>query len=290
MPLAAPVISATRPANLVMRPPPPFPTGRQGATAARDGRAALRDELRMADGAPRELPRRRVGQDSRADAVLSRRASARTGALRQRPAPRVPERSRRTPRRDRPHLRRRLPAGRRGACPPRHARRSTRRAVTYLVNSHLHFDHTGGNHQIPNARLVVQRRGVGGRPHRGGDRRQLLPAARLRSRDTTCSWSTASTISSATAASSACRRTVTRPGTSRCGCATTAGPSCSPPTPATSVARSTTCTCPRSSTTRRRCSGRSQALRALRAAGAQIVFGHDPEFWDGVPQAPAALL
>jgi N-acyl homoserine lactone hydrolase len=33
-----------------------------------------------------------------------------------------------------------------------------------------------------------------------------------------------------------------------------------------------------------------QALRALRAAGAQIVFGHDPEFWDGVPQAPAALL
>lgn len=31
-------------------------------------------------------------------------------------------------------------------------------AVTYLVNSHLHYDHSGGNHQIPNARLVVQRR------------------------------------------------------------------------------------------------------------------------------------
>jgi N-acyl homoserine lactone hydrolase len=29
--------------------------------------------------------------------------------------------------------------------------------VDYLVNSHLHFDHAGGNAQIPNARLVVQR-------------------------------------------------------------------------------------------------------------------------------------
>jgi glyoxylase-like metal-dependent hydrolase (beta-lactamase superfamily II) len=30
--------------------------------------------------------------------------------------------------------------------------------IQYLVNSHLHFDHTGGNATIRNARLVVQRR------------------------------------------------------------------------------------------------------------------------------------
>jgi len=30
--------------------------------------------------------------------------------------------------------------------------------VTHLVASHLHFDHVGGNAEIPNARLVVQRR------------------------------------------------------------------------------------------------------------------------------------
>ena len=30
--------------------------------------------------------------------------------------------------------------------------------VDYLVNSHLHFDHAGGNASVPNARLVVQRR------------------------------------------------------------------------------------------------------------------------------------
>jgi len=32
------------------------------------------------------------------------------------------------------------------------------RHVRHLVNSHLHFDHTGGNASIPNAQLVVQRR------------------------------------------------------------------------------------------------------------------------------------
>ena len=30
--------------------------------------------------------------------------------------------------------------------------------VNYLINSHLHFDHVGGNADIPNARLIVQRR------------------------------------------------------------------------------------------------------------------------------------
>ena len=30
-------------------------------------------------------------------------------------------------------------------------------------------------------------------------------------------------------------------------------------------------------------------LAALEASGARIFFGHDPEFWQGVPQAPAAI-
>ncbi len=29
--------------------------------------------------------------------------------------------------------------------------------VDFVVNSHLHFDHTGGNAQLPNARVVVQK-------------------------------------------------------------------------------------------------------------------------------------
>ncbi len=30
--------------------------------------------------------------------------------------------------------------------------------ITHVVNSHLHFDHSGGNHLIPNATLVVQKK------------------------------------------------------------------------------------------------------------------------------------
>jgi hypothetical protein len=31
------------------------------------------------------------------------------------------------------------------------------------------------------------------------------------------------------------------------------------------------------------------SLRRLRDAGARIFYGHDPEFWAGVPQAPAPI-
>jgi hypothetical protein len=30
-------------------------------------------------------------------------------------------------------------------------------------------------------------------------------------------------------------------------------------------------------------------LREMQAKGARIFFGHDPEFWKTVPQAPAAI-
>jgi hypothetical protein len=30
-------------------------------------------------------------------------------------------------------------------------------------------------------------------------------------------------------------------------------------------------------------------LEALENGGARILFGHDPEFWRSVPQAPAAI-
>jgi glyoxylase-like metal-dependent hydrolase (beta-lactamase superfamily II) len=32
-----------------------------------------------------------------------------------------------------------------------------------------------------------------------------------------------------------------------------------------------------------------ERLRALRAAGARIIYGHDPEDWASVPQAPLAV-
>ena len=34
---------------------------------------------------------------------------------------------------------------------------------------------------------------------------------------------------------------------------------------------------------------RNRILDALEKAGARIVFGHDPDFWRSVPQAPAQI-
>src|SRR5688572_29395819 len=34
----------------------------------------------------------------------------------------------------------------------------TPESITHVVNSHLHYDHCGGNAEIPNAEIVVQRR------------------------------------------------------------------------------------------------------------------------------------
>src|SRR5262249_50661753 len=49
-------------------------------------------------------------------------------------------------------------------------------AVRCLVNSHLHFDHTGGNALLPNARLVVQRREWGaGQPGEEVRRNYFFP-------------------------------------------------------------------------------------------------------------------
>jgi N-acyl homoserine lactone hydrolase len=35
--------------------------------------------------------------------------------------------------------------------------------IDYMINSNLHFDHVGGNADLPNAKLVVQRRRMGSR-------------------------------------------------------------------------------------------------------------------------------
>ncbi|TMA77911.1 MAG: MBL fold metallo-hydrolase [Deltaproteobacteria bacterium] len=103
--------------------------------------------------------------------------------------------------------------------------------VTHLVNSHLHFDHTGGNAQIPNARVVVQ------------------------TSVTRSISSTASTTSSATAASCACRRTVIHPAINRCGCGSTTGRrSSSPPTRVICGGLSRISICRATRTTATRCS------------------------------------
>jgi glyoxylase-like metal-dependent hydrolase (beta-lactamase superfamily II) len=161
--------------------------------------------------------------------------------------------------------------------------------IRYLVNSHLHFDHTGGNATIPNAQLVVQRREweaggdadmvrrnfydpkdydtgqdvlqVDGEHDLFGDGRVVcLPTyghtpghqslrVRLDSRDVVLTGD-------------ACylRRTLDA------------------------------LHLPSVVYDQQEMLVSLHRLRALRAAGAQIVYGHDPEFWKTVPQAPAEIV
>ncbi|HJQ58661.1 MAG TPA: N-acyl homoserine lactonase family protein [Vineibacter sp.] len=161
--------------------------------------------------------------------------------------------------------------------------------VHFIVNSHLHFDHCGGNQLIPNATVVVQRREwqaaqdpetaakvgffrqdfdhghklllVDGEHDLFGDGRVVcLPThghtpghqslkVRLDTGD----------IVLAGDACYFCRTLRER-------------------------------RLPRFVYDRDAMLGSLDRLAALERGGARIFFGHDPEFWKGVPQAPAAIL
>ena len=162
-------------------------------------------------------------------------------------------------------------------------------AVTHLVNSHLHYDHTGGNHQIPNARLVVQRR-----EWEAGHTAEAIAANYYQPHDYDLGHDVLLVDGEHDLfgdGSVVCLPTYGHtPGHQSLRVRNDHG---------TVVLAADACYLRRTLDDLHlpaivhdaAAMQRSlQTLRALRAAGAQIVFGHDPEFWDGVPQAPAALL
>jgi hypothetical protein len=94
---------------------------------------------------------------------------------------------------------------------------------------------------------------------------------------------------SATVRSSACPRTVTRQGTSRCGSRLDGGEI---------VLAADACyfcqtlrerRLPRYVHDREAMLASLDRLEALEKGGARLFFGHDPEFWRSVPQAPAVM-
>ena len=159
-------------------------------------------------------------------------------------------------------------------------------AVRYLVNSHLHFDHTGGNALIPDATVVVQRREW----HAGRDP-DLVRSNYYDPRD----YDTGHTVLAVEGEHDLF-------GDGRVVCLPTYGH-----TPGHQALRvrldggdvvlaADSCYLRRTLEElhlpailhdREAALASLHRLRALQAVGARIVYGHDPVFWETVPQAPA---
>lgn len=161
--------------------------------------------------------------------------------------------------------------------------------IDLLVNSHFHFDHCGGNALIPNATLVVQRRewDAGMDPDsaakRGFNPRDFDLGHKLRLVDGEHDlFGDGSAVLLPTYGHT--------PGHQSLRLRLAGGEV---------ILAADSCYFCRTLRERRlpRYAFDKEAMRAvldrlaaLERAGARIVFGHDPEFWQTVPQAPQALI
>ena len=160
--------------------------------------------------------------------------------------------------------------------------------IDLIINSHFHFDHVGGNAQIPNATLLVQRRewDAGMDPdsaaRRGFNPRDFDLGHKLRLVDGEHDvFGDGAVVCLPTHGHT--------PGHQSLKLRLDGGDV---------VLAADSCYFCRTLRERRlpRFAHDKEAmlvaldrLAALEAAGARIFFGHDPEFWRTVPQAPAAL-
>jgi len=160
--------------------------------------------------------------------------------------------------------------------------------IRYVVSSHLHFDHTGGNVQIPNARIVVQRR-----EWAAGHGADAIAANVYNPADYDTGHDVLTVEGEHDLFGDGLVVTIPTYGH-------TPGHQSLRVRLATSDVVLTADAC----YLRRTLEAMHlppvvhdadamrvsiERLRALRAAGARLFFGHDPDFWTTVPQAPAAI-
>lgn len=161
--------------------------------------------------------------------------------------------------------------------------------VDFLINSHLHFDHTGGNAMLPNATVVIQRR-----EWEAGLDADLAASNHFFEQD----YRTGQQVKQIDGehdlfgdGTVVCLPTYGHtPGHQSLRVELDSGPV---------VLTADACYLRRTleelhlpSVVHDEAAMRRSllALRALRDRGARIFYGHDPEFWAGVPQAPAAVI
>src|SRR6266702_253660 len=161
--------------------------------------------------------------------------------------------------------------------------------IDLIINSHFHFDHVGGNAQIPNATMLVQRRewDAGMDPDsaakRGFNPRDFDLGHKLRLVDGEHDvFGDGSVVCLPTHGHT--------PGHQSLKLRLAGGDI---------VLAADSCyfcrtlrerRLPRFVYDREEMYASLDRLTALEAQGARIFFGHDPEFWQTVPQAPAALI
>jgi glyoxylase-like metal-dependent hydrolase (beta-lactamase superfamily II) len=160
-------------------------------------------------------------------------------------------------------------------------------AVTHVINSHLHFDHAGGNAQLPNATVVVQgrewdaaERGGAKRGYLSGDYDTGQPVQRVDGEHDV--FGDGSVVCFPTYGHTPGHQSL-RVRTESGGEVVLCGDACylresleADHLPGVLFdadgARAS-----------------FQRFRDLQAAGARIMYGHDPDFWATVPQAPVRL-
>jgi glyoxylase-like metal-dependent hydrolase (beta-lactamase superfamily II) len=157
--------------------------------------------------------------------------------------------------------------------------------IEYVVNSHLHFDHAGGNALLPNARIVIQRH-----EWEAGRSPELMKANAYDPRDYDLGHSIlqvhgdhdlfgdGSVVAFPTYGHTPGHQSLRlRLGS---GEVILAADACYLKRTLEELHL------PRFMHDREDMLQSLRFLRRLRAAGARIFYGHDPEFWSGVPQAP----
>jgi N-acyl homoserine lactone hydrolase len=161
--------------------------------------------------------------------------------------------------------------------------------IDLIINSHLHFDHVGGNAQIPNATVIVQRRewAAGMDPdlaaRRGFNRRDFDLGHKLRQVDGEHDvFGDGSVVCLPTHGHT--------PGHQSLRLRLDGGE--------VVLAADACYFCqtlrerrlPKNVHDRAEMLASLERLAALEAGGARIFFGHDDAFWQSVPQAPVAIL
>lgn len=161
--------------------------------------------------------------------------------------------------------------------------------IRHLVNSHLHFDHVGGNNQVPNAQLVIQKR-----EWEAGQEPDLMKANGFAKSDYDHGhdlhlldgehdlFGDGSVVCVPTYGHTPGHQSLKVRLDS--GDVLLAGDAC--------YLRQTleNLHLPKNVHSEEEMLESLGRVRALQAAGTRIFYGHDPDFWETVPQAPAEIL